>query len=160
MRLRVPKIYLETSVFNFYFADDAPDKREDTLRLFDEIQQGKYEPYTSDFVIQELQKASEPKQGMMVNLIEKYDITVLSDDEETQHLADIYVTEGIIPQKYAADAQHIASTTVNNLDYIVSYNFKHIVKVKTITMTEIVNLREHYKRIGIYSPTEVIEYDE
>jgi hypothetical protein len=43
----VPKIYIETSVFNFYFADDAPDKREDTVRLFEGILQGKYEPYTS-----------------------------------------------------------------------------------------------------------------
>jgi hypothetical protein len=38
--MRVPKIYLETSVFNFCFADDAPDKRDDTVRLFEEIRQG------------------------------------------------------------------------------------------------------------------------
>ena len=40
---------------------------------------------------------------------------------------------------------------------IVSYNFKHIVKLKTVAMTEIVNLREGYRRIGIFSPTEVID---
>jgi len=48
---------------------------------------------------------------------------------------------------------------VNDLDFIVSYNFQHIVKMKTIVMTEIVNLRERYRRIGIYSPTEVVDYD-
>jgi len=32
--MRTPKIYIETSVFHFYFTDDAPDKRADTLRLF------------------------------------------------------------------------------------------------------------------------------
>jgi len=42
---------------------------------------------------------------------------------------------------------------------IVSYNFRHIVKVKTITMTESINIRENYRRIGIFSPTEVIDYD-
>ncbi len=158
--MRIPKIYLETSIFNFYFAEDAPDKREDTLRLFEEIRQGKYDPYTSDFVLQELQAAPEPKQTKMIDLISEYNVAVLPDTVETQRLAEIYVAEGIIPAKYATDAVHIAATTVNNLDFIVSYNFKHIVKVKTIVMTESVNLREHYKRIGIYSPTEVVEYDE
>jgi hypothetical protein len=37
---------------------------------------------------------------------------------------------------------------------------KGIVKRKTIEMTEMVNFKEGYKRVGIYSPTEVIESDE
>ena len=158
--MKTPKIYLETTVFNFYFADDSQDKREDTLRLFEEIRQGKYEPYTSDIVVGELLKTAGQKRDGMVALIEEYDVTVLPADEETRRLAAVYVAEGVIPEKYATDALHIASTTVNNLDYIVSYNFQHIVKLKTATMTEIINMREHYKRIGIYSPTEVVDYDE
>ena len=158
--MRVPKIYLETSVLNFYFADDAPDKRADTIKLFEEIRQGKYEPYTSDFVIKELQDAPEPKQSNMLNLIKQYGIASLSLDDEAARMGSIYVAEGIIPAKYLTDALHIAATTVSNLDFIVSYNFRHIVKMKTITMTESVNIREGYKRIGIYSPTEVIEYVE
>jgi predicted nucleic acid-binding protein len=155
--MRVPKIYLETSVFNFVFADDAPDKRQDALKLFEEIEQGKYAPYTSDYVVGELLDADEPKQSDMLALIPKYNIITLLADDEIKRLAGIYVAEGIIPEKYDTDALHIAATTVNDLDFIVSYNFKHIVKMKTITLTEVVNLRERYKRIGIYSPTEVIE---
>lgn len=158
--MTVPKIYLETSVFNFYFAVDAPDKREDTIRLFEEIRQGKYKPYTSDYVVEELQRASEAKQKAMIDLITQFNVIVLHDGSKTRRLAAVYVAEKIIPEKYSTDALHIASTTVNDLDFIVSYNFRHIVKLKTITMTEIVNLREKYRRIGIYSPTEVVEYDE
>jgi len=58
------------------------------------------------------------------------------------------------------DGIHIAMATINNLDIIVSYNFHHIVKLKTIIGTESINLREGYKHIGIYSPTEVIEDEE
>jgi hypothetical protein len=158
--MRIPKVYIETSVFNFYFADDAHEKREDTIRLFEEIRQGKYESYTSDYVVEELRDAPDPKRKSMIGLIDSYGVIVLPENDETSRLANIYVREGIIPEKYVADALHIASTTVYDLDFIVSYNFKHIVKVKTITMTESINLREHYKRIGIYSPTEVIEYVE
>jgi predicted nucleic acid-binding protein len=155
--VRVSKIYLETTVFNFYFADDAPDKRNDTLRLFEEIRQGKFDPYMSSFVVGELQRASEPKRKSMVDLITAYDVAMLPENPEALRLAALYVAEGIIPQKYATDALHIAAATVNDLDFIVSCNFRHIVKMKTVTMTEIVNLREHYHRIGIYSPTEMIE---
>ena len=157
MQLKIPKVYIETSVFNFYFADDTPDKRIDTLRLFEEISQGKYEPYTSTFVIEELQRDSEPRRSQMLELLPSYGIVALPSNDEIRRLAGIYVSEGIIPVKYLADAIHIAATTVYDLDFIVSYNFKHIVKMKTITMTESVNLRERYKRIGIYSTTEVIE---
>ena len=158
--MRVPKIYLETSVFNFVFADDAPDKRQDILKLFEEIKEGKYEPYTSDYVLGELQRASEPKQSQMMDLIGKYGITVLFADDEVNRLASTYIAEGIIPARYFTDAAHIAITTVNDINIIASYNFQHIVKRKTVTMTEIVNLREGYHKIGIFSPTEVIESDE
>lgn len=156
--MRQPKVYIETSVFNFVFADDAPDKRDDTLALFEEIRQGKYAPYTSTYVLQELQRAPEPKRSDMVELLGKHGIVILPAGDEAQILAGKYVAEGIVPQKYLTDALHIAVASVNDLDFIVSYNFKHIVKMKTITMTEAVNLKEGYKRIGIYSPTEVIDY--
>ena len=158
--MRVPKIYLETSVFNFCFADDAPDKKQDTLKLFAEIEAGLYVPYTSAYVMQELIRADEPKQSQMVALIEKYDMRFLEQSDAIRTLAGLYVAEGIIPAKHLTDALHIAAATVNDLDVVVSYNFKHIVKRKTVTMTEVVNLREGYKRIGIFSPTEVIEDDE
>ena len=157
--MRIPKIYLETSVFNFYFADDAPDKKQDTLKLFEEIVAGLYIPYTSAYVMQELVRADEPKQCQMVGLIEKYDMRFLEQNNTIRTLAGMYVSEGIIPEKHLTDALHIAAATVNDLDVVVSYNFQHIVKRKTVTMTEVVNLREGYKRIGIFSPTEVIESD-
>ena len=154
------KIYLETTVFNFIFADDSPDKRQDTIKLFDEIRQEKYIPYTSDYVLQELLKAEEPKRTQMVNLIEQYNIKFLEPDKNAENLADKYVLEKIIPLKFRTDGIHIAMATINDLDIIVSFNFHHIVKLKTIMGTESINLREGYKRIGIYSPTEVIENEE
>ena len=154
------KIYLETTVFNFIFTDDSPDKKQDAIKLFNEIMQEKYIPYTSDYVLQELLKAEEPKRTQMINLIEQYKIKFLESNKNAENLADKYVSEKIIPIKYRTDGIHIAMATINDLDIIVSYNFQHIVKLKTIIGTESINLREGYKRIGIYSPTEVIENEE
>jgi predicted nucleic acid-binding protein len=154
------EIYLETTVFNFKFADDSPEKKADTIKLFNEISEGKYIAYTSDYVLQELLKAKEPKRSKMVDLIEQYNVRLLEANEIAETLADKYVSGEIIPPGYRTDGIHIAMATINNLDIIVSYNFQHIVKLKTIMGTESINLREGYKRIGIYSPTEVIENDE
>ena len=158
--MKTPKIYLETTLFNFFFADDAPEKKQDTLKLFQEIQAGKHLPYTSTVVLEELRKAPKEKFDKMFALISRYSMITLPATPEAQRLANIYIKENIIPAKYPSDALHIALATINDLDYIVSYNFKHIVKLKTIVMTESVNLRENYKRIGIFSPTEVINNDE
>jgi predicted nucleic acid-binding protein len=157
--VQIPQIYIETSIFNFVFTDDAPDKRQNTLKLFAEIKEGKYEPYTSVYVIQELEQAFEPKREKMLALLGEYNIKVLDANAEAERLADIYVAEGIIPAKYSTDGLHIAMAAIEDLDFIVSLNFKHIVKRKTIEITEIVNYREGYKKIGIYSPAEVIEND-
>ena len=155
--MRIQRIYLETSVFNFVFADDAPEKKADTLKLFEEIKAGKYLPFASVYVSDELNLASEPKRSQMLGLIRQYGIEILPDNTEAERLAGAYVAEGIIPAKYLTDAKHIASASVAGLDVVVSWNFKHIVKLKTIRLTEVVNLKESYKRILINSPTEVID---
>jgi hypothetical protein len=50
---KTPTIYLETTIFNFPFSDDAPQYRADTLRLFEEIKMGKFRPFTSEYVLRE-----------------------------------------------------------------------------------------------------------
>jgi len=159
--MRIPKIYLETTIFNFPFADDAPQYRADTLRLFEEIGAGKFKPYTSLYVVQELEDIKDAvKLGRMKALIGTYGIEVLSVSQEAERLADIYVKEGIIKMRYKTDATHIAVATVAGLDFIVSLNFKHIVKRKTKIQTGFVNAREGYGQIDIYAPMEVVEYED
>ncbi|MCL2421515.1 MAG: PIN domain-containing protein [Defluviitaleaceae bacterium] len=159
MSMRKPKIYLETTVFNHYFDVDR-EAHVATVKLFEEIQNGKYDAYTSIYVTDELVKASEPKRSKMLALIGMHGIQLLDDDDEARRLADIYADEGIIPTKYYYDGLHIAIATANDLEYIFSLNFKHINKLKTKTMTSIINLREGYRTVTIASPLEVIEDDE
>jgi len=87
-------------------------------------------------------------------------IPLIKEESDVDKLADIYVAEGIVPTKYRDDALHIAMATITGMDIILSWNYKHIVKRKTILMTNLINAREGYKNIDIYSPSEVIENDE
>ena len=154
--MRKPKVYLETTLFNFYI-DEGREAHADTVKLFKEIAAGKYEAYTSGTVIEELAKASSEKYENMFSLIGEYSIMVLSVSEEAEKLADIYVAEGIIPHKYRTDGVHIAVATANELDMIISMNFQHIVKRKTILTTSKINNLHGYRAIEIYSPMEVVD---
>ena len=82
-------------------------------------------------------------------------IPILESSVEAEKLADIYISENILPTKYRTDGLHIALATVNDLDMIISLNFQHINKVKTKIMTGNINIREGYKPIYIASPMEV-----
>ena len=154
--MRKPKIYLETTLFNFY-VDEARDAHADTVKLFKEIAAGKYTAFTSTYVTDELEDAPEEKRDRMMRLIAEYDITVLAPSDEAVMIADVYVREGVIPEKYRTDGLHIAIATVNELDMIISMNFQHIVKRKTVLMTAHINTMLGYRTIEIYSPMEIVE---
>ena len=57
-----------------------------------------------------------------------------------------------------ADAQHIAMATVARVDVLVSWNFKHIVRLDKIRLFNAVNIEQGYKPLTIYSPREVISH--
>ena len=155
--MRKPKIYLETTLFNYYF-DTERDGHADTVKLYEEIKDSKYEAYTSAYVTDELINANEPKRSNMLNLIANRNITLLNYSDEAQNLADIYVKEGVIPANKKLDGLHIACATVHDLDYIFSFNFQHINRDKTKKMTSVINFREGYKPITIASVLEVVEH--
>jgi hypothetical protein len=143
-------------MFNFYVDEDRFASA-DTVRLFKETATGKYLAYTSRSVIEELEKAPVKKRDKMINLIAEYNILILEYNDEAERLADVYVTEGVIPLKYRMDGLHIAIAAVNDLDMIISMNFQHIVKRKTIKMTANINTLNGYHAVEIYSPMEVVE---
>jgi predicted nucleic acid-binding protein len=68
----IPKIYLETTLFNFYVDEDKGDAHKYTVKLFKEIAAGKYEAFTSDYVTDELIRAPEEKRNKMLNLFSKF----------------------------------------------------------------------------------------
>ena len=155
--MRKQKIYLETTLFNHYFDDDRGIAHASTVALFKEIAACKYEAFTSSMVIEELYRAETEKYEKMFSLISKYNIAVINVSEEAEKLADVYVFEQIIPQKYRADGVHIAVATVNDLDIIISMNFQHIVKRKTKIGIGSINALNGYRNIDISSPMEVVE---
>jgi len=159
IEIRIPKIYLETTIFNYYF-DTERDAHADTVKLFEEIKTGKYKAYTSPYAVGELEKAPAEKYLKMLKLIEDYDIIILAASDEVAELGLVYQERGILPSRSTVDALHIAVATVHDMDMILSLNFEHIVRKKTLEMTGYVNAELGYRPIKIYSPMEVVEREQ
>ena len=151
------KCYLDTTIFNFVFADSDPEKKGITVKFFNDMPLIAEGVYISDEVIREISRSPEPRKSQLEDLIRKTNPLLLGIDLETVELAERYIKEGIIPKKYRSDALHIAVSVINGMDVIVSWNFEHIVKLKTRVMVDGVNKLLGYHEIEICSPEEVVE---
>ncbi|MDR0624058.1 MAG: hypothetical protein LBG10_06460 [Treponema sp.] len=159
--MTIPKIYLETTMFSFYFAPDKPGYRVlkgQVHQVFERIKAGEYEPFTSLYTTSEIEdETNQENRERMEALISEYKIKLLPVTPDVTRLAALYIEAGAIPAGYPTDAAHIAVTTVNGLDFIVSLNFEHIARPWTVERVRRVNIQENYKGIGIYRPVEVLD---
>ncbi|MFP3042774.1 hypothetical protein LQZ19_13235 [Treponema primitia] len=156
--MRIPRVYLETTIFNFPYVDDSPQYRQDTLDFFHAINTGRFKPYTSAYTLLEIDDTPEKeKRYRMKQLIPEYGIAMLEKNWEAESLADIYLAENVISLRFRTDAIHIAMTAIYGLNFIVSLNFQHIVRPWTIEKVAIINAREGYREIGIYKPREALD---
>ncbi|OQB73347.1 MAG: PIN domain protein [Deltaproteobacteria bacterium ADurb.Bin135] len=138
------EIYLDTSVLNFLFAEDAPEKRDITLEFFEGIRKGKYKVFISDIVIDEITKAESVKQKKLMEVIKDYNIEFLEITGEVVELAGKILQMGVVPKAKTQDAFHIAVAVCNNVDVLLSWNFKHLANINKERLVRALCLMEGY----------------
>ena len=146
------KLYLDTSVVSHLDAADTPEKMADTLALWEELKAGKYDVVVSDVVLEEIGRCGEPKRTFMDTRLAEVKPFVAKKSSEATELAGEYVKRQVLPQKSFDDGMHIALSVINHCDYLVSWNFRHLVNVHTLTGVKIVNAINNYQEILIVSP--------
>jgi len=158
--MRKFKIYIDTSVISNLYADDAPMLMEYSLKLWEVIKQDLYDVVISGLALYEIRKCSEPKLSVLAEYLDEINFEEAELNDEINVLAEKYITDGIIPQKYYDDALHIAAATILGCDAIVSWNFKHMVKLKTIIGVNRINRYLGYNEIEIITPMSMVEEEE
>ena len=153
------KVYIETSVWNFLITEQSPEKRGITEKFFAEVSEGRYEIFISDFVVDEISAAPEPRKTILESLIGKFQARHLPIIDELETLTKKYKEKNFIPEKFENDLLHISIAVLYNMDLLLSWNMKHIVKYRTRVAVNNINLVEGFKSIEILTPEEVIEDD-
>jgi len=145
------RIYLDTSVISALFDSRTPERQSQTRQAWSSL--ADYEVCISDVVRYELSEVNTELKDIFLDIIK--DFTVLEVTDKANELANEYVEKGIFPDKYIDDAVHVAVASLNNIGILLSWNFTHLVKVKTRRMVALVNSEKNYLSIEIISPPEL-----
>ena len=150
------RFYFDTSVFGGVFDKEFEDE---TFQLFERVKLGQIICVYSDLTESELLDAPQRVSDYFKDLPKKYIERVIVNDEILA-LASKYVEEKVVGQTSFDDCVHIATATLNKVDILVSWNFKHIVNVYRIRGYNSINIRLNYQTLEIRSPKEILEYED
>jgi predicted nucleic acid-binding protein len=152
----VQRIYIDTSVFGGHFDEEF---KEHTIPLFDRIKAGEFIILYSTVTQDELENAPEKVKELVISL--SSDITeFIETTDKAIELATEYISEKVVGKTSFADCLHIALATINRADFLVSWNFKHIVNIERIRGYNSINIKNGYKQLEIRSPREFEKYED
>ena len=144
---------LDTSVPSAYYDKRAKERQDATVKFWKEVLPN-YQGYISEITVEELEDTKdETLRRKLRKLIKGF--KVLKANKEIRDLAGVYIGKGILPERYVDDAIHVAITSFYKISYLVSWNFEHLVKVKTRKWVNSVNILEGLREIEIVSPQEL-----
>jgi predicted nucleic acid-binding protein len=147
------RLYLDASVFGGCF-DSAEGWEEDSRRVLDYCVTGRAVLLTSTELEEELADAPDRVVRTYASIPESHREAVAMTDE-VQDLAEAYLAAGIVSARWRADCVHVAIATIYRADSIVSWNFRHIVRLDKIRAFNSVNLEQGYGMVTILSPKEI-----
>jgi hypothetical protein len=156
-----PLLYIETSVFGFYYDEEPRNalRREAVRTLFHQIDLGMLHAAVSLLTVEELAGAREPVRTGLLGLAERLE-KLVADSDEVDSLAEHYIAENIVPRSAAADARHAALAAVAGAEVLVTLNLKHLANELAERRLNAVNTREGYPQVRIKTPEEVVRYED
>ena len=153
--MHIPTLYLDTSVIGGFFDDEW---QEPTRELWRQMELGFFGFVTSAVTSRELEGGARPP------IVELFERTfrpemILDINDEIKELARAYLRAGILTEKYADDALHVAACVVWRADFLVSWNFTHLVNVRRRDAFNGINLLQGYPPVRIVTPKELLYED-
>lgn len=131
------EIYMETSVPNAYLDATKPERQQETQAFWRRLEQ--YRIYISDFVIKEIQQTPQAQRRRdLLDLIAPFEALNSQQHDDIRKLTQYYVQHGAIA--IPEDALHVAIAVYDKIGILTSWNYRHLVKLKTIHAVNAINL--------------------
>jgi len=141
-------IYLETSFISSYVTDrmDAASVyRRQTAREWWSSQKSRHEVWISEEVLTELSHPSFTRSAAALELTQ--DVPLLPMTDDVRGLARLLVREKVMPGPVAGDAVHVALATVHGIDYLLTWNVRHLANPNKVE-----HLQKVCMRVGLAPP--------
>ena len=124
-----------------------------TKELFGSI--GEFDVYISELTLAEIEATPDATlRDSMRETVE--DFTVVGGSEDVEHAAQILIANDAVPVTFLEDAYHVAFALVHEADFLLSWNFKHIVRRKTKDIVRMIISRSGYKHMENIAPPELL----
>jgi len=150
------RVYIDTSVAGGCFDEEFSSE---SKNLFGKFQRKEMIAVISEPTLRELLEAPKEVQDV-VRFLPEEATEIVPITEDATKLAQSYLAAGAVPKNLFVDALHIAIATIQRVDVLVSWNFKHIVNLQRIRAYNSVNIREGYPPLEIRSPKEVLDAED
>ena len=126
------KVYVETTVVSYLTAWPSRDvivaAHQQITDEWWRIKRQNFELFASQLVLREAQAGNEEMAQRRLKALEE--LGLLEVTEEAMALAEKLIASGSLPKKATEDAVHIAVAVVNGMDYLITWNCKHIANAK------------------------------
>ena len=153
-----PKLYVETSFISYLTARPSRDlivaAQQQVTREWWKNRRSKFEMYISQLVIQEAKDGNEEAAAKRLKTLEN--IPLLDLRVEASDLAEQFVRSKALPQKAFDDALHISIAAIYGLDYLLTWNCKHIANAEIQKKISRISFEEGYELPIICTPYELM----
>ena len=153
-----PALYLETSIIGYltsrFSRNLITEGRQQLTRERWLMERNRYEIFISPFVLDEAEAGDAEAAAERSEVLEG--LPLIEPEEHADALAVQLMHEVPLPEKAAVDAAHIAIATVSGMDYLLTWNFKHIANAVLRDRIERVCRLSGYKPPVICTPEELL----
>ncbi len=151
-------VYLETSIVSYLTARPSSDllaaaSQKVTIDWWD-TQRSRFDLFVSEIVIEEAGRGDDIAVTRRMNAL--VGIPLLSINDEVLALSEAFVQAGALPQKALGDSIHIALSAVHGIDYLLTWNYRHIDNAETKPIIREVCLANIYDYPEICTPQELM----
>jgi predicted nucleic acid-binding protein len=154
-----PRLYIETSVISYYTSRPSRDLiaagHQQITQQWWFHQLSWYEPYISEVVHEEISRGDAAAVELRLSVVQGFARLVVTP--EVTRLAREYYAALDLPDKARLDALHLALAVQHGMDYLVSWNFAHIVGARPRGIIQKINYRMQVETPVICTPEELIE---
>jgi len=117
-----------------------------------------YRLVTSEYVLNELSAAPSRKAAAALELIK--DLPLLSSSPRLQRIVAEYIRSKVMPAGAVGDAAHLAMASVHSIDFVLTWNCKHLANANKIRHIGMVNQRLGLSVPVLTTPLTLIEDDQ
>lgn len=153
------RVYLETTILSYLTARPSRDlltaAHQETTKKWWESRRADFELFVSQFVIDEAAMGDPDAAKLRLEILA--DLPLLDVTEDVHALAGEFMKRVPLPPKAAADSLHIATATVNGMDYLLTWNCTHIANAALRVKIETICRESGYEPPVICTPEELLE---